>query len=125
MSQNSLLIEILLQVSNSIAIVQKRFKTIESPNDFLDTEEGLQLLDSICMQLIAIGESIKNLDKRTKGGVLINYPEIDWKGIMGIRDIISHHYFDIDAEEIFYVCKHELVPLSETLATMMLAMKDK
>ena len=44
------------------------------------------------MQLIAVGESLKNLDKITSKKVLSNYPEIDWKKVMGMRDIISHHY---------------------------------
>lgn len=32
-----------------------------------------------------------------------------------MRDIISHQYFDIDAEEIFWVCRHQIKPLSDTL----------
>lgn len=32
------------------------------------------------------------------------------------RDIISHHYFDIDAEEIFWVCQHQMKPLANTIA---------
>lgn len=67
------------------------------------------------MQLIAIGESIKNIDKITNRKLLINYPEIDWKGIKGVRDIISHHYFDIDAEQIFNVCNNNIEPLTKTL----------
>ena len=43
--------------------------------------------------LIAIGESLKNLDKITGGSLLAKYPEVDWKGAKGARDIISHHYF--------------------------------
>ena len=41
-------------------------------------------LDAICMMLIAIGESLKNLDKVTGGRLLSKYPEIDWKGAKGI-----------------------------------------
>jgi len=37
---------------------------------------------------------------------------------MGIRDIITHHYFDIDAEEIFYVCNNEIDPLADTIQKM-------
>lgn len=35
------------------------------------------------MKLIAIGESLKNLDKITKSMLLIKYPEIDWKAAKG------------------------------------------
>jgi len=53
------------------------------------------------MMLIAIGESLKHLDKITDGKLLSMYPEVDWKGAKGARDIISHHYFDLNAEAVF------------------------
>lgn len=34
---------------------------------------------------------------------------------MGVRDIIAHHYFDIDAEEIFHIIKRDLEPLLESI----------
>jgi len=39
----------------------------------------MEKLDSICMQLIAIGEGFKNLDKVTDHSLLPRYPEVDWK----------------------------------------------
>ena len=70
------------------------------------------------MLIIAIGESLKNVDKITNNEPLPKYPEIDWKGVKGMRDIITHHYFDIDEEEIFWVCKHKIKPLSNTIGKM-------
>ena len=71
------------------------------------------------MMLITIGESLKNLDKVTNGSLLAAHPEVDWKGAKGIRDIISHHYFDIDAEVVFLVCKERLPKVIETLKAML------
>lgn len=65
------------------------------------------------MQLINIGEVLKQIDKLTNSQLLTNYPEIDWKKAKGMRDIITHHYFDIDAETIYTVCL-EHVPLMMT-----------
>ena len=79
----------------------------------------MEKLDSICMQLIAIGESLKNLDKLTSKKVLSNYSEIDWKKVMGMRDIISHHYFDVDAEAIFDVCENHIDRLGNTIKKIM------
>lgn len=70
---------------------------------------------------VDLGESLKYLDKITGGELLANYPEVDWKGAKGIRDIISHHYFDVDAEIIFSVCKERLPLLMQTV----LKMKDE
>lgn len=110
--------EIMRQIRWSIRTILKRFEPIESPASFRADEAGLEKLDSICMQLIAIGESVKNLDKVTHGSLLAEYPEIEWKRIMGIRDIVSHHYFDIDEETVFAVCADRLEPLDQTLQRM-------
>lgn len=70
------------------------------------------------MQLIAIGESLKGIDKLTNKDLLLGYPEVDWKGAMGIRDIIAHHYFDLDAEVVFNVVKNEFPNLLQTIRRM-------
>ena len=40
----------------------------------------MEKFDGICMQLIAIGEGLKNIDKVTNNSLLPNYSEINWKG---------------------------------------------
>ena len=103
-----LALEILKQIQHSTGTILKRFEPIRSPEDFTSSEAGLEKLDAICMQLIAIGESLKNLDKVTNKALLPAYSQIDWKKPMGLRDIISHHYFDLNAEAIFDVCKNHM-----------------
>jgi uncharacterized protein with HEPN domain len=116
--------EILSQIDEAIGIVRTRFSVIHSIDDFLNTPEGLEKLDSICMKLIAIGESVKNVDKHTDGRLLLKYPDIDWKGVKGVRDIISHHYFDLDAEEIFDICKTHIPPLQKTIKQMISDLRE-
>jgi len=95
--------------------IQKRFKAIDTASDFLDSDLGLEKLDSICMQLINIGEALKRIDKITRQQLLKQYSDIEWKKVMGMRDIITHHYFDIDAETVFTVCDEHVPPLQRTL----------
>jgi len=115
MYDKSLVIEILSQIENAIQITLQRFEIVESVDYFTDTQMGMEKLDSICMQLIAIGESLKNIDKITKNELLTKYPQVDWKGAKGMRDIITHHYFDIDAKEIYDVFDTKLENLLETI----------
>ncbi len=70
------------------------------------------------MMLIALGESLKNLDKITDGELLKQYSEVDWQGAKGMRDIISHHYFDLNAEIVFDICKEKIPPMKATLSKM-------
>ena len=56
---------ILELIQESLEKIRIRFSGISCPDDFLLSESGMMKMDSICMKLTAIGESIKNLDKQT------------------------------------------------------------
>ena len=70
-------------------------------------------LDAICMNLIALGEAVKGLDKQTHGELLSLYPEIHWSGVMRMRDKIAHHYFDIDTDIVFQTVREDIPPLKK------------
>ena len=95
-------LHILEKIEEAIATIQIRNQLIRSADDFLLSPEGREKLDAACMVIEAIGESFKNLDKVTNYKLLPMYPSIEWKEVKGVRDVIAHHYFDIDAYEIFF-----------------------
>ena len=66
-------------IKSSLQEVSKRSDKISEPNDFLTSESGVILLDSICMKLSAVGESFKNLDKITNHELLPKYSKIPVK----------------------------------------------
>ena len=115
MYDKELVLEVLVQIRTASQTILARFKPIKTVSDFTDSPAGLEKLDSICMQLIAIGESLKKLDKITEGSLLPKYSQIDWKKAKGLRDIISHQYFDVNAEAIFDVCQTKIQILSDTI----------
>lgn len=124
MYDRELLCEKLSQVAVALARIARRFQNIQSADDFLDSEQGLDMLDSICMMLIAVGENFKSIDKHTDGKLLEQYPGVNWKGVKGVRDVISHQYFNIDAEEIYYICNHDLEQLRTTVDSMIQDMRS-
>jgi uncharacterized protein with HEPN domain len=93
MYNRELVLTILSQILEASERIERRFLNVKSPDDFLKSDDGIDRLDAICMMLIAIGESLKYLDKISGGELLEYYPEVDWKGAKGIRDIISHQSF--------------------------------
>ena len=99
---------ILRQIENAIQQIQTRTSAIHCAADFLISPERMEKLDAVCMQFIAIGESLKGLDKVTGRKLLHTDTSIPWKKIMGLRDIIAHHYFDLDAAVVFEVVKNNL-----------------
>ena len=118
MYDKELVRDIFYQILNASHKVCQRFEAIKTVSDFTNSSVGMEKLDSICMLLMAIGESLKNIDKITNKSLLKQYPEIDWKGAKGLRDIISHQYFDIDAEIVFWICEKHIPPLSKTIETI-------
>jgi len=73
-----LALEILQQIHSSIQTILKRFQPIQSSEDFTSSDTGLEKLDAICMQLIAIGESLKNIDKVTNNSLLFSSVRLDF-----------------------------------------------
>lgn len=118
MFDKNLVLSILQQIDEALEKIKNRSGQIHSADDFTDSSAGMEKLDGICMLFIAIGEALKNIDKITNGSLLSQYAEIDWKGAKGFRDIIAHHYFDIDTEVVFWICEHEVKPLSATIKRM-------
>lgn len=124
MYDKELACHILDQVLRSAKTIRMRFEPVASVDDFTNTPAGMEKFDSICMLLITIGESLKNLDKVTNGELLSGYPEIEWKKVKGLRDIITHQYFDVNVEAIFDVCDEKLPELIKTVAVMLVDMQQ-
>ena len=126
MSDKQLMILSTLEdIKFSIELIIKRFEKIDSSDDFLADENGLDKLDSISMRLVAIGEGFKNIDKLTDKKLLPKYPKVNWKGVKGVRDILSHHYFDLDAETIFVICDRHLKELLIATNSMISEVESK
>lgn len=57
-----------------------------------DFKISIQLQDAVIRRIMIIGEAVKNLPEEFK----IDHPEISWKDIAGMRDVLIHTYFGID-----------------------------
>lgn len=118
MYDEELLYHTLQRIAKTLERIIDNSKIIESSDYYLNSPSGMERLESTCMLLLAIGESVKGIDKMTQHKLLIKYPSVDWKGVMGIRDIIAHHYFDIDEAIVYDVVKDKLPGMLETVNHM-------
>ena len=107
--------ETLKNIDIALTRLQERTVQIHTVDDFLLSPIGMEKLDAACMVIIALGEAVKNLDKLTDKKLLSTYPSIDWKKVMGARDIMAHHYFEVDADEVFSIVKNDLAPLKQAI----------
>ena len=98
-------------------MIEIRFEGIDKSDDFIINANGVLILDSICMRLQIIGELFKKIDK-INPMIWERYPQIEWPNIMKLRDIISHHYHDVDHEIIYDICQSNLPDLKKVVQKM-------
>jgi uncharacterized protein with HEPN domain len=113
-----LLVDRLRTLQEALARIPRRFAGITSPDDFYASDAGVDRMDAICMILIAAGEELKSIDRKTGGQFLSRYPDVKWRGAMGVRDVLAHGYFQVNAEQLFDICRNDIPKLIETVRTM-------
>lgn len=101
-------------ILDSIYKIESRFTEINTADDFINSDAGVTIYDSINMRLQVIGEQIRNIEKYDSA-LLENYTDINWKGIIALRNIISHDYNFTSYEVIFNLCKEKLPELKSTI----------
>jgi uncharacterized protein with HEPN domain len=118
MYDKSLISEALENIEQSLSEILEWTANIATVNDFLTTQSGTILLNAICMKLFAVCEELKSIDKKTDKQLFAQYPAINWKEAIKMRDVIAHHYFEIDAEIVFSTLLHDIQPLLQTIKKM-------
>ena len=112
------LLLLLTPLRQSLERIEHKARPLLANPSLLDSEEGQDLLDVICMQFLAAGEALKRLEKLQPGLLATSYPDIDWKGAMGFRDVIAHQYFDLDSEQVLLICQEALPGLLSAIRTL-------
>lgn len=105
MFDTQLLIERLTSVLEALQRIPRRFADIEKPSDFTDTDAGIERMYSICMVMLAVGEEFKALDRKTNGSLFSRFPDVNWRGIVGVRDFLAHGYFQVNPNQLFGICR--------------------
>ena len=72
-------------------------------------------LDAIIRNLEIIGEAAGNLPEPVRKGE----PEIDWRKITGLRNILIHEYFGINLPIVWDVVKNKLDPLDKACRSLL------
>lgn len=76
--------------------------------------------DAVVRQLEIIGEASRRLELNFKK----THPEIPWKKIIGMRNKISHEYWDIDLDIVWHVSTKQLGPIKKLLLPVIERLKD-
>jgi uncharacterized protein with HEPN domain len=98
--------ERLLDILQSIAAIEKYTKRGRS---FFYKNELVQ--SWVLRHLEIIGEAASRMSEKVREA----NPAIPWRGIIGMRNILAHGYFDIDADTVWRVVEADLGPLKKSV----------
>jgi len=100
-----------------LILVEHVLESIEKIEEYtagVTKEEFLEstlLQDAVIRRLEVIGEAIKNIPMEVKA----RYPDIPWREIVGMRDVLIHKYFGVDLELTWIVIKRDLPALKRRM----------
>jgi uncharacterized protein with HEPN domain len=93
--------------ANILESIQKIEEYVVSFNNADELNSDTKSFDAVLMNFIVIGEMAAKLSDEFR----ISNSEIEWWKIKGLRNIVAHDYFGVDAEEIWQIIKNWLPKL--------------
>lgn len=97
----------LKDILNSIRKI-KRYTSQKTQRELLEDE---QAFDAVVYNLQIIGEAARKIPEEIRN----RQPQIEWKNLIGIRNIITHAYFSIDDEVVWDIIQTKLDPLQSCI----------
>ena len=94
-------------LANILESIQKIEEYVVSLNNADELNIDTKSFDAVLMNFIVIGEMAAKLSDEFR----ISNSEIEWWKIKGLRNIVAHDYFGVDAEEIWQIIKNWLPKL--------------
>lgn len=76
--------------------------------------------DAVIRNLEVIGEACGNVPEAIRE----QYPEIPWRKIVGLRNVVIHHYFGVDPDTIWFIVRRQLPELKDGVETILRDLKS-
>lgn len=102
-----------LYVVNIVESIQRIEQyTKEGKETFL---ASMMIQDAVIRNFEIIGEAVKHLSTQFKE----TYPDVPWRRISGLRDVLIHDYMGVDTEEIWNIVERDLLSLKQQIESIL------
>jgi uncharacterized protein with HEPN domain len=71
--------------------------------------------DAVLYQLVIIGEAVRQIPAAVRD----RHPEIDWRRVVGMRDVVVNGYHRVELSIVWSIATQELDPLQEVIERLM------
>jgi uncharacterized protein with HEPN domain len=99
----------------------RRIKEFTNDMDFGDFKVDIKTQDAVVRNLEIIGEASGRLPEEVR----MSAPDIEWRKIIGIRNILAHEYFGISLPIIWDIVQNKLDELSNTCSRLFSESPDR
>jgi uncharacterized protein with HEPN domain len=76
--------------------------------------------DAVIRNFEIVGEAVKQIPDSLK----MEYPDIPWRRIAGLRDVLIHQYMSVDLDAVWAIVEEELPEFKQTVADILARLKD-
>jgi uncharacterized protein with HEPN domain len=98
-------------IIDAVAKIEEYMQGLAREDDFY---ANTQIQDAVIRRLEIIGEAVKNIPEEFRN----KYPDIPWKQIAGMRDVLTHEYFGVNLKRALKVVKEDMVDLKAKILTI-------
>jgi len=95
-------------------VAVERITSYTSGLTYAEFRSDTRTVDAVVRNLEVLGEAAKQVSEAIRS----KRPNIEWRKLAGLRDILIHGYFGIDLDIIWDIVDTKLAPLMDQLSSL-------